>query len=71
MDTIQKIERYIESEKNKRFAGYQMSFQELNQLWDMAYRDNNNGAMYAIYLAFDYGRAKGYRAAKAEMRAKK
>lgn len=71
MDTIPKIEQYINSEKHGRFAHYQISSAELYDLVNLSMANPDvDAAIHSLCLAFDYGRAKGYRAAKAEMRAK-
>ena len=64
MSEIEKINQYI----SKRESGevpigtrYQMCLGELMALAHMNRVD-------AVCLAFDYGRAKGYRAAKADLR---
>ena len=66
MSEIEKMQEYI----NKRESGsfpqgtrYQMNLGELLSLSHMSPTD-------AVCLAFEYGRAKGYRAAKAEGRAR-
>lgn len=63
MSEIEKMERYIE--RTTQFPDgtpYQMKLKELFGLTHMSKADD----VGAICLAFEYGRAKGYRAAKAE-----
>ena len=65
MSEIEKIQRYIK--RNKKFpmgTPYQMNLLEMFSLADMSAESPAD----AICLAFDYGRAKGYRAAKAEQK---
>ncbi len=66
MNEIEKIQRYIERTGGKfqRETHYRMNLQELFGLSNILAEDT----VGAICLAFDYGRAKGYRAAKAEAR---
>lgn len=66
MSEIEKIQRYIErtSMKNGKGKAYQMNLQEMFGLAHMTEDD----CLAAICMAFDYGKAKGYRAAKAEVR---
>lgn len=64
MSEIEKIQRYIErTTKFPDGTPYQMNLQELFGLSHMSEGD----VVGAICLAFDYGRAKGYRAAKAKL----
>lgn len=68
MNEIEKINRYI-ARTNMKLAitsPYHMNLKELFGLSDIAGED----AGRAICMAFEYGRAKGYRAAKAEGRAR-
>lgn len=62
MSEIEKMERYIE-----RTNAPDMSRYELDLLETRALRQEPDQTD-ALYLAFLYGRAKGYRAAKAEVR---
>lgn len=64
MSEIGKIQRYIDLTGKKYPDGtpYQMNINELFALSHLAEKD----VAGAIYLAFEYGRAKGYRAAKKE-----
>lgn len=65
MSEIEKVQRYIANPKSGKFPGgtpYQMCMLEALELSHMDPID-------AVCLAFNYGRAKGYRAAKKEVRA--
>ena len=65
MSEIEKMKRYIERAKIKDAGNtYTMLWKDIIALL------NEENQSDAILLAFDYGRAKGYRAAKAEGRAK-
>jgi len=66
MDTIPRIWKYIAKEKIANSIRYQMDLDELLDLKELGYTRPHD----ALCLAFDYGRAKGHRAAKAEMRTK-
>lgn len=68
MSEIERIQRYIERTKISPKAAYayclydtdmRAFFEELDQNW-----------YHAVCLIFNYGQAKGYRAAKAEARAR-
>lgn len=65
MSEIEKMKRYIKQTNmpHSAFRRYQMNWDDLSGLTQMreAFTD-------AVCLAFDYGMAKGYRAAKAEAR---
>lgn len=65
MTTIEKIEKYIAKE-NLSNGRYEMKYQEATALSELL---SLSGSLYAIGLAFDYGRAKGLREAKAGVRA--
>lgn len=65
MSEIEKIKRYIEREKLSTCVKYDMSMAECKALSTQAY-EKKISQLEVIALAFDYGRAKGYRAAKAE-----
>mgnify|MGYP001066665055 FL=1 len=60
MGTIEKIRQYIKDSKAPRNGKYDATFKEVI---DIA---SEMGPIEAVAFAFDYGRAKGYRAAKAE-----
>lgn len=63
MNEIEKIKRYIERTRMARpNLRYDMSMSELRALADM------DGYSEPVVLAFQYGRAKGYRCGKAEAR---
>lgn len=60
MNTIEKIRQYINDSAAPRNEQYDATFKEV---FDIA---SGMGPVEAVALAFDYGRAKGYQAAKAE-----
>lgn len=64
MNEIERIRRYIDKVKipNTIANRYGMPFSEVRALRDKMESD----CLSAICFAFTYGRAKGYRAAKAE-----
>ena len=59
-DKKEKMERYINNTKIKNADKYDMSYKEIMSLNRM------NDSSGAIIMAFLYGRAKGYRAARKE-----
>lgn len=63
MSEIERIERYIANTKIKESLAVGMRPSEWISI------SNNGTTLDAVALAFDYGRAKGYRAAKAERKA--
>ena len=63
MTELERIERYISKTIQNSTDRYDMKFSECIEL---AKQDS----LDAVHLAFRYGKAKGYRAAKAEMKAK-
>lgn len=63
MKRFEEIERYIALTKANT-AGYQATFRELWLLFDRFPNDRS----CALYWVFKHGRAKGYRAAQAEMK---
>lgn len=67
MDTIQTIIAYIRRSKIRNAKRYQMNLYELMELNKLGHTSPQE----ALCIAYDYGRAKGYRAAKAEARAAK
>lgn len=67
MDTIQAISNYIRREKIRNAKYYQMNLHELMELNKLGYTSPQE----ALCIAYEYGRAKGYRAAKVEARAAK
>ena len=64
MSEVEKIRNYIDKTKIKCSRAYTWDLQELFALYYMSEID----PFESFRLAFNYGRAKGYRAAKAEMR---
>lgn len=70
MSEIEKMKRYIERTKMKETLAtpYSMS---LVEAFELAKRVDGSIdlSVEILSLAFDYGKAKGYRAAKAERRA--
>ena len=71
MSEIEKMQRYIAKIK-KPFNGnrrYDMNIQEAFALAEKAKNNDSDFPTFdTVCLAFEYGRAKGYRAAKAEVR---
>lgn len=67
MTKIEKMKKYIERTKMGREDNYGLVFGEVVELLHTA--TDTNSMFEIIALAFDYGKAKGYRAAKAERRA--
>ena len=67
MREIEKMRRYIERTKMGRADNYCLVFGEAVELLHTA--TDANSMFEIIALAYDYGKAKGYRAAKAERRA--
>lgn len=63
MSEIEKIKRYIEREKLSASVKYDMNMSECMALSKQVY-EGMMGQIEVIALAFDYGRAKGYRAGK-------
>ena len=68
MSEIEKMRRYIERTKMGRADNYGLVFGEVVELLRAA--TDTNSMFEIIALAFNYGKAKGYRAAKAEGRAR-
>ena len=64
MSEIEKIQRYIERTPIGK-SNRSISLDEGFALAKQAY-DSDDLPLHVILLAFNYGRAKGYRAAKAE-----
>ena len=67
MTEIEKMQRYIELTgldklPSKTRQSYSTNRAETRVLEELTATDN---AFYAIFMAFEYGRAKGYRMAKA------
>lgn len=69
MSEIEKMKRYIERTKikEKDEFRYAMNVREVFELAHKA-REGGNIPIEVLSLAFEYGKAKGYRAAKAEAR---
>ena len=67
MSKIEKMKWYIERTSMKKAENYYLVYGEAVELYHSA-RDNYDALLEVIALAFDYGKAKGYRAAKAEVR---
>lgn len=68
MSKIEKMKRYIERTKMGKAENYCLVYGEAVELCHTA-RDDYDSLLEIIALAFDYGKAQGYRAAKAERRA--
>ena len=68
MTEIEKMKKYIERTKirEKPTTPYTMCTNEMNAV----YQEMQSNPFNAICLLFEYGKAKGYRAAKAERRAR-
>ena len=64
MSEIEKMKRYIERTKMGRAENYCLVYGEAVELLHTA--TDTNSIFEIIALAFDYGKAKGYRAAKKE-----
>lgn len=64
MSKQEKMVAYIERTKLRNTIQYDMDIEEYRELYMASKYDTFN----AIYLAFCYGRAKGYRMAKKEVR---
>lgn len=69
MSEIEKMKRYIERTKMNAPTAYGMNMHEVFELSKQAYGCGEL-PIEIIDLAFNYGKAKGYRAAKAERRAR-
>lgn len=66
MSEIEKMRRYIERTKMGRADNYCLVYGEAVELLHTV--TDTNSLFEIIVLAFEYGKAKGYRAAKAEGR---
>ena len=64
MSDIEKMRRYIERTKMSKNNSYQMN---MTEALDLAHATEET-PIDIVCLAFDYGKAKGYRAAKVEGR---
>lgn len=69
MTEIEKMKRYIERTKMDKNDRFYLDMAEAFELAVQAY-ESTSLPVDAISLAFKYGKAKGYRAAKAERRAR-
>ena len=69
MSELEKIQSYVEKtgSEERITDRYTIRLCELSALMDLA-KLGANGSFHAIGWAFKYGKAKGYRAAKAEAR---
>lgn len=65
MNIIRRIEAYIQRTAMKNLDRYEMDMEELLFLKHECMRGE---PIDALILAFDYGRAKGYRAARRAMK---
>lgn len=68
MTEIEKMQKYIERTKLEDGGRYKIGLHEAYELARRAY-NLDSLPIEIIDLAFNYGKAKGYRAAKAEVRA--
>lgn len=66
MSEIEKMQRYIDRTKLKN-DNYSLMNSEIEALFFMAAKGPHN-TVDAIMMAFDYGKAKGCRATKAQVR---
>ena len=64
MSRIETMEKYIERTK-KPNDRYGLCYWDIDAIYHLM----EQNPVQAIFLAFDYGRAKGYRAARKEARA--
>lgn len=69
MSEIEKMKRYIERTKLNDNDRFYLNMREAFELAIQA-RNSDDFPLEVISLAFNYGKAKGYRAAKAEGRAR-
>ena len=68
MTEIEKMQKYIERTKLENGGRYKIGLREAYELARQT-RNLDGPPIEIIDLAFNYGKAKGYRAAKAERRA--
>ena len=68
MTEIEKMQRYIERTKLDKSDRFCLCWPEATEMARTAVQSEDD-ALRVISLAFNYGKAKGYRAAKAEVRA--
>ena len=64
MTQIERVEKYVEATRIGNVEHYDMHYGEINELYELARKD----LWRAFSLVFKYGRAKGYRAARAMQR---
>ena len=69
MSEIEKMKRYISRTKLDKNDRFYLSWPEADELARAAVQTKDE-AITAVSLAFEYGKAKGYRAAEAERRAR-
>ena len=69
MTEIEKMKRYIERTKMDKNDRYYLGHVEVFAMLEKAHQ-NGDFPLDMIALAFNYGKAKGYRAAKAEGRSR-
>lgn len=69
MSTIERMERYIQLTKTGNIR-YDLKLSETYALVSHINNENPDTAIDAIWIAFQYGRAKGYREATKEVRGK-
>lgn len=69
MSTIERMERYIQLTKTGNIR-YDLKLSETFALVSLINNENSDTAIDAIWIAFQYGRAKGYREATKEVRGK-
>ena len=69
MSEIEKMKRYISRTKLDKNDRFYLSWSEAGELARAATQTKDD-AITAVSLAFEYGKAKGYRAAEAERRAR-
>lgn len=67
MSEIEKMQRYIERTPMKKADNYFLTYGEASELMKTA--KDVNALFEVVDFVFNYGKAKGYRAAKAERRA--
>lgn len=68
MTEIEKMKKYIERTKMRGADNYCLVYSEAIEMLNIG-QSTVNGLFDVVSLAFEYGKAKGYRAAKAEGRA--
>lgn len=69
MSEIEKIQRYIARTRMDKEDDYYLNLSEAMELTKAALSGESFAAAEIVNLAFTYGKAKGYRAAKAEQKA--